>query len=424
MLGLTNIQLAVIAMVIIAPAANGRPAWFASALVTAPIIFYLLSYRLTSPAPLLRGRPQRLLLVYIGLWFAGATASTLLMPTSESMLHYGSGFVAPFILAMALAGLHITTHFRRRFCFAVTLGSIYPLSKGLAAYYQEWGFPTLLNLITSRFDLERMQGYQDAMYGNTSNVAAYLVMVYPVTLWGALSRSTTTRARIIFTAAVILVIANALIVQSRAAILVILASTIVITMPEWRQRKYLLLLIFALLSSVVWLNWPTIEVMLDRLLLVLTLNTEDDASVSGRLESIMIGLEIFEDFSFFGVGPGMSYYYNPLSQAHQFNIQQATETGLLGLVGTIGLFTCIILWFWRTWRSISSAPQSSDFKFPLQGAAASYVVFAGISNAVWAQNAVNHWAVLFVAATFIGFSSTKSAAAVSSPRGSPKGGCR
>ena len=133
----------------------------------------------------------------------------------------------------------------------------------------------------------------------------------------------------------------------------------------------------------------------DRIVAAVTLDTDGDTSVQGRAEALQEGVRLAKRYWLLGVGPGGGPTVHSRDSAHQFQINQAMETGILGFFGTIllavGLFICLI----RT-MARGRDDETNDVRFMLLIGPASYLAYSVTVNAALNNSSVNTWTILVV----------------------------
>jgi hypothetical protein len=93
------------------------------------------------------------------------------------------------------------------------------------------------------------------------------------------------------------------------------------------------------------------------------------------------------------VGPGAALTVHSRDSAHQFQVQQAMETGFLGLLGvcllSLGIFVSLV-------RTIARGREDelNDTRFMLLIGPATFVVYAIMANAALNNTTVNTWTIL------------------------------
>ena len=134
------------------------------------------------------------------------------------------------------------------------------------------------------------------------------------------------------------------------------------------------------------------EFLRSRFVPALTWNVED-GSVFDRQLAMAEGLDLAGQDLPFGIGPGASAMRHSFTSAHQFNIQHAMETGLLGLIGST-LWQIGVLAF--LWRSIDSNDADREWRFTLAIGPAAFASYSLLANAPLALGYINTWAVLIL----------------------------
>jgi len=131
----------------------------------------------------------------------------------------------------------------------------------------------------------------------------------------------------------------------------------------------------------------------DRLRPVVMADTVEDASVMGRADAIEEGLAIAKRNWLLGTGPGSALTVHSHTSAHQFQVQQFMENGILGLIGST-LFSFGVLFMMARTLARGQDDGSNNMRFTLLIGPASFVVYAVAANAPLNLSYVNTWAVL------------------------------
>jgi hypothetical protein len=330
------------------------------------------------------------------LWFLAALLSVLANGAGpDTIRSFIAIFVAGVFAYLAAARTECDFISIQKYVVAFGVGSLLPLLHGLYLYYLEWGIPNAETLIFSRYNLERMQSYGDATFGNVGNTAAFLMLLYPPLLAMALERTSKLFHKPIIGTVLFLTCLHFLIVQVRAAFIVGFVVTI-ISLIFYRFRRFRHLAVLTALGLTI--AYPMADagtLFIERMQSAALVDRVGDSSVDLRLDAIRVGWGIFLDNWAFGVGPGSSRYHNIYDTAHQFNVQQASELGVLGFLASIILVAFVILRLIAVLREGSDSPENRARFIALIGPAA-YLLYGVLANMVLALGVVNSWIVLFV----------------------------
>ncbi len=293
-------------------------------------------------------------------------------------------------------GLQVTPFTRRLFVatwIAVTIGALIPLIAGIVAYYSEWGVPTGLELLTSRYDTERMNGYMRATFGNTGNTAAYLALLIPPWFAFLIARNASGGPRVLYVVALTVALAHVLIVESRTLFIVLITVLPLVTY-FYRVRFAFSIVGLIVASSLV--LFPLLEAGDKALELTFGAfeGTSEDQSLTERLEAMQIGLGLMFDNPALGVGPGNSAKVHIYTSAHQYWINQGEEIGVLGLILSVALSVAV---FWRFFSCIQARSIGTfrDRGFPGIAGAAGYMLYGCMANMALSSTVVNAWIGLF-----------------------------
>jgi O-antigen ligase len=329
-----------------------------------------------------------------------AFASTLLVARSaSSFVHWLSAYFSPVVILLAFVVRRFDTREVRTLWIVMTLGALVPLGLGLVHYLREWGVPSGAELLLSRYDLERMDGYSRATFGNTGSTAAYLCLLLPGWVALAIRSSLSGRARWLFVIALGLGFAHVLIVQSRTLFLLMLLMLPVIF---FYFRYRVMVGAMALIAIIVVVIAPVLsavdrftELTVGALRGVVTGQVED-TSLNDRLEAMRYAWQTLLDHPAFGVGPANTLLVNPYTSAHQSWLQQGSEVGMLGLLLFAILTSAVLLRFaWCT--ALRTGPDSRDHCFVLLLGPVTYLLYGTIANVPLASTVTNSWIGLFAA---------------------------
>jgi O-antigen ligase len=218
----------------------------------------------------------------------------------------------------------------------------------------------------------------------------------PPILWLALDRHRPPLMRAFYALCLLPIFANIAIIEVRAAFI----TTVLTGALIWRFRSgsrvaYVVFFCFlGVALAGVLQKLPEIDEMVTgRLTPVLLLDTSSDSSLQGRTEAIQEGIELAKRNWTLGIGPGGALTVHSQTSAHQFYVQQAMETGILGLLGcvmtTIGVLAVVM----RTMR-IGPGNPANRVCFALIIGPAGYVIYGVIANLTLSVGYVNAWAVI------------------------------
>lgn len=330
-------------------------------------------------------------------WFLAATLSCAANAHTEMVpLYYVAGFVSSLLTYWAVRDISMSQRDLNLVLLALSLGSLFPLMDGLHAYYLEFGIPDFATLLYSRYATKRILDYQMATFGNTANTAAFLLLVGPTFLALALDRSRSRLVRLWFSVCSCLIGIHLVIVQARASFLVLLLLGPIFLYFK-RPSKPVLALVVLALGSVLW-QIPTLDEdawsrFSDRFEAAATVDTEHDTSIWERKEAIEEGWSTFLSHWEAGVGPGASRFYNSYTSAHQFNVHQALELGVLGLLASI-LLSLGVVWRLTDILIRGSSRMVDGDRFTLIIGPVCYLLFGIVADMPLNTGVANTWAVL------------------------------
>ena len=231
--------------------------------------------------------------VALGCWMLAATLSTCVNAgVDQVVLSYVAVFVAGLAVYLSLANRPVTSTDLEIAIVGLVVGSLFPLIGGLQAFVQEWGVPDTGTTLNAYRNLFRMQMYEAATFGNRGNTAAFVVIVAPLCLWVAFDRSRSLRVRSVCCATLIPVLLNLMVLQVRAAMLTVFFSLSVISLFRFGLRRYPLVIGGFGITMVLFFQYsPDVALLMsDRLRPVVTADSNEDASLLERTESIKEGV--------------------------------------------------------------------------------------------------------------------------------------
>jgi len=354
-----------------------------------------LLWRLASTESRFRFANKSGLAVALGCWFAGATLSAILnWQTPQVFVTYCTVFLTGAAIFVALSGVTLTEGAYEVAVAGLAAGALVPLVGGILAFFAEWGMPDIPTAMSAYRDVLRMSLYETATFGNRGNTAAFLVVLTPILLLTLLDARRRTSLRALCGLVLTLVACNLVILQVRAAFVALSFAVVCVWIFRLGARR---LPVLVATLGIVWVVFATADPdfaarISGQMLPVLTVDTDADASVDQRVMAIQEGWHIFEQHWILGIGPGGALTKHPQDSAHQFQVQQAMEAGVLGLVGS-SLFTLSVLFaLGRTMMRRRGA--RDDLRFAMLIGPAAYVVYAIIANATLGFSTVNVWTVL------------------------------
>jgi O-antigen ligase len=319
-----------------------------------------------------------------------AALSTLVNPLPEDgWLPLLACYVMPAILFYAVSVMRLDESQVRRIILLVAFGALIPLIWGGWEFYKEYGIPTGIDLLESRYDSVRMAGYMSKTFGNTGNMAAFLAILMPtvgaalLTYW----RDRSARALLGFTLLVALV--HVLIVQSRTLFIVLTLIFPVITLFYRLRFGAIIFLLLVGLGAIV-IPVLTIAGQFFDYTIGAAAQLNDDSSVSERFEAMQAGIQILRDHPSFGVGPGNSLLFNRFTSAHEYILQQGSEIGAIGIPLAILLAGTYASRLLKICLARSRDPYSK-VRFAMMVGPVTYFVYGVIANMPLAENVETPW---------------------------------
>jgi len=283
---------------------------------------------------------------------------------------------------------------------AVILGALFSLTDGLIQYYRVYGIPTAAILLTSKYDLEGLQPYRVATFGNVDNTACFAFLVAAPCSVILASKLFTRSIRVLAAVGLVVVILNLLIDQSRTAFVAFGAVAIAAVIFA---RHIRVAITTAVISCIV--LGPLAMGMVNQYwgdILKAVTYSQSDRSAFERIESINEGWKEFSDHPIAGIGSLESQTKNPYTLAHELPVSQAAETGIFGLIGVLSLTVGTIQ---RAFVLVKKGPIDENMKIRFMFALGPAIYFAiGLVASVTVNYELwNSWICLVAA--FVGLSS-------------------
>lgn len=281
---------------------------------------------------------------------------------------------------------------------ALSLGLMFPLMAGLQVFYQNWGIPDLSTVIAAHSSANGIQAYEEVTFGSRGNTASLLVLVGPPLLALLFDRRRVSWPKAIYALCLALIVVNLVILQQRAAIFICLVSIAFLWCFKAKtvSSHILYLATGAVVLFAVTTYSPAVANLIDeRFVPALTWDVDSDHSVSGRTEAIQEGVGLAVANLPFGLGPGSAVKVHSQGSAHQFNVQQGLENGVIGFLGSVVLSISALLLLIRAISAGDRLP-ATRWRFIFAVGPASYLVHGVLANVAINFGWVNTWVVLFV----------------------------
>ncbi len=350
-------------VVFLLTASNGEPHRISSgyyvALIAPGLILMRGAGRLLRAA---ESQPNRPIFYALLLFMVANLASTIITPNEETIYALLERCILPLLVYFSLVGLVLSKRDVIVLIAAIALGALFMFSRGLIAYYAEFGIPDLETILWSRYNVARIAGFEHATVGNVTHMGGYVVMTLPILIVAlvTLVRGKALAGLLVLTIAAGLI--NLLIAGSRAGMIVMALMIVAITFSLASRRTLVLLVSVAVLLGAATLMLATTasdSTLLKRF--APGAAGKADGSVSERLNSMVIGWNVFLDNVLFGVGPDMSAHHNTYSIPHQSILHQLSELGLFGGLAFVWL-NAVILYAFRNAIIAAAAPNGSSFR--------------------------------------------------------------
>lgn len=366
-----------------------------------PILFSVamgfLLWRMRQPrTALARGTNKSGIVVGLCCWAVAATLSAVQnSQTPEVILTYIAVFLSGGAMLVALSRVTLTPDDMITAIVGLAAGSLFPLIGGLVAFVGEWGIPDVATAISAWQSTARMYTYEMATFGNRGNTAGFLLIVTPALLALVFDRRTATAIRLFCAATLVLIGLNLMVLQVRAAFVALFFSLVAIWIFKRGMSRLPVLAAALGIAIMLLLKYEPDAglAMTERLVRAITMNVVEDTSVEGRMAAIREGARLASENWVLGIGPGGALTKHSFESAHQFQVQQAMETGLLGFLGVMVLCTGVVISLART-MARGRADETNDVRFTLLIGPATFLVYAMIANAALNNASVNTWTVL------------------------------
>jgi hypothetical protein len=343
---------------------------------------------------------------------AAATASSLVNYWTENVVEtYIGGYFSAGLLFLAVLRYDWTRKDLDVLFFTLSLGSLIPMLSGLATYIAEWGIPDAETIVNARvtMSLFYLDGYYDATFGNIQNTANFIVLVSPPLLALCLDHTRHPLLRGWFAIPLIFLVLNLLFIQARTGMTIFSLVALMLGAPAYVRflcRKPLLGIILTVVlvailvrlcnvvSEAFKLNERGDAVAVLYFTQALTLDSDNDASVGDRFDAMAEGWRLFMDNWPFGIGPNARTSRHSHASAHQFNIEQGMELGVVGFLGSSLIMLAVFICFIRATVARINGTPCSDYFILLLGPAA-YMVYAVLASVALNVAYVNVWICVF-----------------------------
>jgi hypothetical protein len=329
-------------------------------------------------------------------WMIGATLSAILnVGTDQVFLTYCSVFLAGAVIYVALSRTTVSAGSFDIALVGLALGSLVPLVGGIQAFVREWGSTEIHTVISAYQNLLRMELYEAATFGSRGNTATFVIIIAPLFLWTALDRSRGWLVRSVSAALMIPIAMNVLILEIRAAFIALLFAIAAVFGFKLGVRRYPIFAVALGIAVLLVVRYsPDIaDTMSDRLRPIVTIDAVDDVSVMQRGEAIDEGLALAKRNWLLGIGPGASGTRHSQTSAHQLEVQEFMEIGVLGLVASALFSIGVLLMLVRT-LAMGQDLGINNTRFALLIGPATFVVYGTFSNPTLNVGYVNTWVIL------------------------------
>ena len=338
------------------------------------------------------------LLVIVFIFFlAGSLSVFANYNTPNVVIQYFSSILSTFLLTLVFVNLKLNSQLIRFIFIAFACGSSFPLILGLYAYYQAWGIPHIDEIIFTHFNLAKMTEYGIQTFGNADNTAIFFGMAGVLFFGCLLNKNIVGLKKVIFGLCFLLAVLHLFILEIRTSIVCFFVVTLILSYIKDRKIFIAYILVVIGIFFIAYLFAPKFSLMFyNRMTLALTWTSQGSSqSATERINAMHIGWNIFMNHFILGVGPGGSKFFNQYSTAHQFNIQQGAELGVIGFISSI-LLCCVGIWRFFTLATRYYRLKQNYEKVILCSSAAFYFIYAIIANTPLANGVVNTWISLAI----------------------------
>lgn len=363
------------------------------------VIFLII--RLANGENLFSNLTQFSLILLITIWvffLAGTFSMIASFDTPGVVTVYMSTIMPVFLIALAFVNLRLGRARTHLIYIAFAIGCLFPLILGVKAYYNSWGIPNFSTMIMSHFDLNKMDQYLSQTFGNADNTSVFMAMAGLTFFCLLLNNRFYKSDLILFGGVFALLVINIIILEVRTTIIFFIFLSLVISYVRSRRFfLYYVLMLGGIFLTLYFLSPTGFYIFFNRINLAMTWS---DNSAVERLEAMRIGWKVFKDNFILGVGPGASRYFISYSTAHQFNIQQGVELGVLGCIASIAICFLAIWQFFRL-SCLYYLGKVEFEKLTFVAAPAFYFMYAIFSNPPLAMGVVNTWICIAVIMLFL-----------------------
>lgn len=313
-------------------ASNGVPYRISSGfyvVLIAPLVIFA-----RGPATVLRAAetgPSRTIFYALLMFGAANLASTAITPNADTMSGLLERSLLPILVYLSMIGIGLSRRDQRLFSLAVCVGGLIMFVRGALAYYAEFGIPNLSTILWSRYQVDRIAGFETATVGNVTHMGSYVALLLPMLIVALVKLEPSRSQKALIWATLVLGLANLVVAGSRAGMIVVIGmSAILIYCFASRRTLIRLALAAAVIATIVTLSGLTAgnSEIVERF--VPSAAGHVDGSVVERLDSMVIGWNVFLDNPLFGVGPEMSPQFNIYGIPHMSILHQLSELGLFG----------------------------------------------------------------------------------------------
>ncbi len=343
-------------------------------------------------------RPGAVTLFRAGLiaWILGATISTMAhVGTADVDFDYAAGILSGALVYYAARRVRFRALRDYELAFrAIALGALLPSIYDLYRYHAAWGFPSLMQIITIKYDPHYWA--LNCFFGNPDNASCAYGIFSMICMPVAFGKQFGFATRVIAWLTLITASLNTLLTMSRTGILALFLAMLVTATFE-RSRRLLFSIVIA---SVMAVGTTIVGGHLTHLLEYFKVAATYDmgnANVESRIESMREGWTAFEREPIAGLGPGQSKRVIDETVPHEMIIWQAAECGVFAAIGVL-LMAGGCLWELASVTISGARSMQSRLEFLYLLAPAVYFGRGLVSDLTINNSFVNTWICLVMAA--------------------------
>lgn len=372
-------------------ASNGEPYRISSGfyvVIIAPLVIFVRGASTVWRAA--ESGPGRTIFYALLMYAAGNLASTMITPNGETISGLVERSLLPILIYLSMIGMVLSRKDQLIFSLAICLGGLVMFVRGARAYYAEFGIPDLTTILWSRYQVARIEGFEAATVGNVTHMGSYVVLLLPMLIIALVTLTPGRVQKALIWATLVLGLANLVVAGSRAGMLVMFVMCAIIAYCFASRRTLIRLgLASAAFAAVVAVSGfaASDSEIVERL--VPGAAGHADGSVTERLDSMVVGWNVFLDNPLFGVGPEMSQHHNIYGIPHMSLLHQLSEIGLFGGLAFIWLNFVVLDAFRRA--AVQASRGRGSFELPWLIGPAAWLIMGLFSGIVFNMSPALVW---------------------------------